>query len=129
MANSLHASSVEAPISNTFTVYVNRVILGMHGDPLLFTNQILSTGLKKVGPKRAKNLPLIWQERSTWQAEDSSGATVIYSSTKEKNTTAFSLAPTEASGKKLCKEPGPAFSIVSFFWTSGDLYFHVMLLP
>lgn len=41
--------AVEAPIYNTFTVYVNMVILSVHGDHLLFTKQIVSVDLRKVG--------------------------------------------------------------------------------
>lgn len=41
--------AVEAPIYNTFTVYVNMVILSVQGNHLLFTKQIVSVDSRKVG--------------------------------------------------------------------------------
>lgn len=46
---------------------------------------ILSVALREVGPNRAKNLALIWQDQSMWEAKGSDGVAGIYSSTGEEN--------------------------------------------
>lgn len=38
-------------------------ISGLHGDQLV-TNLVMPEGLRKVSPRRAKNLPATWQEWS-----------------------------------------------------------------
>lgn len=113
MANSLHISSSSGSAylqcSQSMLAWF---ITGMHGDQLV-TNLLVSEGLRKVGPRRAKNLPATGQKWSIWRGGDLDGAPRIYRSAGEKSSALLRLKSAE---KMLVK--GQAR--VSGAWTSSE---------
>lgn len=117
MANSLHVSSSSgSTYLQCSQSMLEWFISGMHRNQLV-TKLVMSEGLRKVGPRRAKNLPATGQKWSIWRGGDPDGAPRIYRSTGEKSSALLRLKSAE---KMLVKSQAR----VSGVWTSSG---HVVI--